>query len=106
MVRRFPHIATVTHGNGFNTEANGDITVGVDLTNSFPCRLESSSTDGNVRSVDGTKVDFNWVVYCGKDTTVLPVGANIIILDSKGEQLCADTIKKFSQGQLNSRIWL
>lgn len=104
---RYPHIANLVSGNGYTTSPNGDLVpVVLPAPVSFTCRAEPANDNGYVIGAGGTRVDFAWVVYCGKEITHVPVGAAMTILDSSGQTLCEDTVKRFSAGQLNSRIWL
>lgn len=106
MVTQYPHTATVTIYTDPVTLPNGDIEPGTSSTSSFKCRLEPASRGGYVKAQDGTRIDFSWVVYCKKNTGILPVGAQVEVKDDQDRTLCLDTVKQFSQGQLNSRVWL
>lgn len=106
MVTQYPHTATVTISTDPVTLPNGDIEPGTSTTSTFKCRLEPASRSGYVKGPDGTRIDFSWVVYCKNNTAILPVGAGIEVKDDEERTLCLDTVKQFSKGQLNSRIWL
>lgn len=106
MVKQYPHTATVTITGTPVTQPNGDITPGETTTSSFICRLEPASGNGYVTGIGGIKVDYQWKLYCNKSTAVIPVGASIVVTNNVGEQLCKDTVKFFSKGQLNCRLWL
>ena len=104
MIKQYPHTAIITTVGSSTTLPNGDIIPGAEITSSFKCRLEPASKGGYVKGVDGTQVSYSWTIYC--KSAILSTGAEIEVQDDAGRTLCLDTVKQFSQGQLNSRIWL
>jgi len=105
MVVQYPHIMTVTTINGVGRDENGDY-LGPNGSSSMTlnCRAESSDSDGFISGVDGEKIKFNWIVYMNRDAPTMQIGALVSILVSG--ILINETIKRFSRGQLNCRVWL
>lgn len=105
MVTQYPHTATATINSDAITLPNGDIQPGTTTTVSFKCRVEPSTGYGTVKTQDGTALDYAWKVY-GKNIPVLAFGTDVEIKDNQGRIVCKDTVKQFSKGQLNTRLWL
>lgn len=104
---QYPHsfIATVVMGGGYDTM--GDIlTTPVKMTVTKQCRLEDGAGSGYVVGVDGSKINFSWIVYIPLPIEVVPVGSKVQVKNSNGDVLCNDSVKQMIVGQLNARVWL
>lgn len=108
MVKQYPHTATFTIPGEPEVLANGDIKPSEDccLRVQSPCRAEPSGDNGLIRSNGGIQVNFSWVVYLPASFPGVQIGADVEISDVKGFCIVKDTVKRFSGGQLNSRVWL
>lgn len=112
MVTQYPHTATmVTPGTEATQDADGNWQPGTpDVTTTASCRAESSTGDGYISGVDGNKIGYTWIVYLPSGTQKVKVGTSIVVvgpgIEGGTETILEDTVKRFSRGQLNCRIWL
>ncbi|WP_145716007.1 hypothetical protein [Chitinophaga japonensis] len=58
-----------------------------------------------VQLTDGNQFVYSWVVYMPKGTAPVAPGTAITVTWN-GETIATGNVLLFSQGQLNSRIWL
>lgn len=107
MVVQYPHTASfVTPGTDATQDANGNWVPGSDeVTTTLKCRAESASNNGYIASTDGTKIDYSWIVYLPLGANAVKVGTNVTVTWG-AETILTDTVKRFSRGQLNCRLWL
>lgn len=65
MVVQYNHIATIeTPGTDSYLDANGNWVAGTPgNTVVLKCRAESATGNGYLKGVDGTKIDYSWIVY-------------------------------------------
>ena len=107
MVIQYPHIATITsQGTDTTQDENGNWIPGTPGTSiEQKCRAESSGGNGYVKGVDGTKIDYSWIIYFPKDVPAIKVSSAISVING-AETVLTDTVKRFSRGQLNARAWL
>lgn len=105
MLIQYPHIASVFGtGQGVRNENTGDWVAGdPESALTFKCRAEPQAGNGVIENKDGSVINFNWILYCPLDTPTLLIGTTIIIY---GLTQGTDMVKRFSKGQLNTRIWL
>lgn len=106
MVTQYPHTLTYTNAVSSERDAAGDYLPGAaTTTGEIACRLERAG-GGYVRGQEGVRVDFAWAVYCQKTSIILPVGTLVTVRDKESRVIATDTVKQFSPGQLNTRLWL
>lgn len=87
-------------------DENGNwIAGGNAVTTIIPCRAESASANGYITGVEGQQINYSWILYAPQTIPAVKVGANVTVT-SAGESVCSDTVKRFSRGQLNCRVWL
>lgn len=108
MVTQYPHMLWVTVNTNATKDGNGDWIPGSPGTLlKLKCRAESSSGNGYLTGSDGKRIDYSWVVYLPLDqATLIPTGSPVSIYDGDTLILEKDTVKRFSKGQLNIRVWL
>jgi len=108
MVKQYPHTIKLypvkgdsmqdNNGNWITPEDGGE-------PESYPCRMEPRSTAGFVTGVDGTQLTYSSIVYMPLSVPDIQVMTRVSIF--KGELLVGvGTVKQFSRGQLNARVWL
>jgi hypothetical protein len=103
---RYPHTLTIIPASTSTQDANGDFTE-VEATDEpvvYQCRAESSDSNGIIKSVDGSLINYNWIVYLPLSSLIIPVGTTVSI-DLNGLQV-NDNVKRFAPGQYNNRLWL
>lgn len=107
MVKQYPHTLTVTKVNETTRDENGDyLQADVGQTITSVCRAEAEKgSDGFIIGADGTTIKFSWIVYMPLGVSGMVVGSKVTV-DQDGETIVTDTVKRYSKGQLNVRIWL
>ncbi len=106
MVIQYPHILKSTSVNAGTIDDNGDYVPGTGNTETEqPCRAESSDGNGYLNMPDGKRTDYSWIVYLPQDAARVLTGTKAVVMDGL-ETILTDTVKRFSRGQLNCRIWL
>lgn len=102
----YPHIASVQGvGESVYNQETGEYEAGSDTDPSqFTCRAEPASPSGYQKTADGARLDYSWTVYT-KAKPDLKYGQRIVIMDGTRE-VCNDTVKQYSEGRFNTRIWL
>lgn len=106
MVKQYPHIMTVKifsagsrddKGNWVQSEENDPMEI--------PCRFEANAKSAMIVKEDGTQVVYSGTVYMEKQSDTIPPGAIVEVL--AGETvLSKGSVLRFSNGQLNARLWL
>jgi len=105
MINQYPHTIRFTTVSGSVQDGNGDWTDGTPSTVERACRAEPNSGNGKVVVTDGERIDYSWDVYLPLPAIDIAPGTQVQVL--KGAKvLCSDTVKQYSEGQLNQRIWL
>lgn len=102
VVVQYPDILTYSiQGTGIQDENGNWIVDGIDQEFELKCRAEPASGNGLIKNVDGTVINYSWIVYLPLPVEEIAVGTEVTI-----ESKLKDTVKRFSRGQLNARIWL
>jgi hypothetical protein len=104
-MKQYPHKITFTTVTGSTLNGSGDWTAGSETTVTKDCRAEINSKNGLIVTPGGTQIKYDWTVYMAIGSKIKP-GTQVEVKDSNNEVLCKTTVKQFSQGQLNQRIWL
>lgn len=86
--------------NGVYTAATGTPTA-----YTFSCRAEVNGSGKKIISEDGTQIDYLFDVYMPAMVAVIPRGADYV-LTCLNNGVMKGTVKRASNGQLNSRLWL
>lgn len=103
MVKQYPHTITAKIVTESHQNENGDWVPGVEQDRVIKGRAEVGGR--MVQLTDGNQFVYSWVVYMPKGTTPVPPGTAITVTWD-GETLATGNVLLFSQGQLNSRLWL
>lgn len=109
MISQYPHILKfdIVTGGGEESDENGDtlIVPGATTTIEVKCRFEPNADGQVIVSADGAKLEFGWIVYMPLDQNSVESGT--VIRGYNGEDLIAEgAVKRFSEGQLNARLWV
>jgi hypothetical protein len=104
---QYPHLASIFENVEATRDENGNWVDPVpEDAKTFICRAEpaiGNRNNGLKEGGDGAVTDFNWIVYCPLETPDIVPGTQIIVY---GAMQIQDSVKRFSRGQLNVRIWL
>lgn len=105
MVKQYPdHIEVKITGKPYQDE-NGNWVPGETVLFESECRAEPNSGNVIIRSESGEDIRFDFKVYMPLTSTVIPTGASVKIIKHDGREI-KSTIKRPSNGQLNSRLWV
>lgn len=85
--------------------ASGIWITGASGTYTFDCRAEVNGTGRKIVGNDGTQVDYLFEVFMPATSTVIPPGSNYT-LTALSNGTITGKVKRASNGQLNSRLWL
>lgn len=107
MVKQYPHTLTYTTITGSTgPDAEGNYSPGTSQTVVLLCRAEvNNSGQGWINAIDGSRINYDWVVYLPSTSVVFLEGSEIQIQNGP-DIIIKDVIKRFWPGQLNARIWL
>jgi hypothetical protein len=106
MVTQYPDTITVTTGATFKQQTDGDYEVDAAAgTFTSECRGEPNSSNAVLRGIDGAEIAYSWIVYMPPTTTVLQHGDSVS-LALANQTTYAGTLKRQSNGQLNTRLWV
>lgn len=105
MITQHPHTITFTTVTGGTEDSNGDWSGGSSSTVTKNCRAEINSRNGFVAAPDGTQIRYDWTVYMPLPQSTIAPGTSVEVKNGE-EVLCKSTVKQFSAGQLNARVWL
>lgn len=106
MVKQYPHTITFTTESGGSEDPNtGDWISGTTATETKVCRAEINSSNGFVVGPNGTQIRYDWTVYMPLPQSTITPGTRVEVKNGS-EVLYSSTVKQFSTGQLNARLWL
>lgn len=105
MVKQYLHTITVTTSYAGVKDGNGNWTPIGDITQQLSGRFEPNNTNGFVTAADGSRINYDGIVYLPLPQATLAPGAKVEVKNG-AEVLLKGTVKRFSAGQLNARIWL
>jgi hypothetical protein len=106
MVKQYPHTLILTAVEDTPMDGNGNWITGHEVSISLKGRAEPNSKGQMIASQDGTQVLFDWMVYMPLPADEITPGTRIVLKDEDGNQFGEGTIKRYSRGQMNARIWL
>lgn len=103
MVVQYPHTLTAKIISESYQDDDGNWMPGGVSTRQITCRAEPNGSGRQIQLADGSLITYSWIVYMPKATQPLPNGI-VVAVDSSPSAL--GKVLRFSQGQLNSRLWL
>lgn len=98
---QYPDSIVVSWQNEPTQGASGDYTAGSTVSNTFDCRAEINTKAGKIMGSDGQLIDFAQMVYMPLTTVIIAVDSNYLL-----NGLVSGKVKRASNGQLNTRLWL
>lgn len=106
MVKQYPHILTATIVTDSYRDHDGNWIPGTTVERTISCRAEPNvRASYQITGTDGVKMQFDWTVYMPVGINALPDGTLVNILFD-GEPVANGKVRRFSNGQLNTRLWL
>lgn len=106
MVKQYPHSAIAkTAGNSVKDSEGEWVKVGEETILETDCRAEPAKANQYLEGADGKRITLVSVVYMPIPPIDLEPGTLFEVRD--GEKLIVrETVKQYSRGQLNARVWL
>lgn len=103
---QYPDTITISWKDEPTQGASGDYTEGGYTTgasgnNIYSCRAEINSKAQKIMGSDGQLIDFTQMVYMPLISVNIPVNADYLL-----NGLVSGKVKRSSNGQLNTRLWL
>ena len=102
---QYPDSIVVTTAASGSQNASGIWTAGATTDYTLSCRAEVNGTGKKITGADGTLIDYSFEVFLPIMTTIIPPGSDYI-LTALSNGTISGKIKRASNGQLNSRLWL
>jgi hypothetical protein len=103
---QYTHTITFTTTTGSYQDADGNWIEGSSIPESYPARCEpvGFGTGSSVKAVNGERVQLDWVVYIPLPVSNIGIDTRVTIT-MNGVSM-TDTVKRFSKGLFNARVWL
>lgn len=106
MVLQYPHKAKVFASGASAKDENGNWqTAEAELIFESDCRLEPAKANQYIVGLDGKQITLSAIVYMPRSATPIKPGVFFEVWDEE-VLLTRETVKQFSKGQLNARVWL
>lgn len=105
MITQYPDSITITVSASASQNASGVWSAGATAGYTFDCRAEVNGMGKKIPGNDGSLIDYSFDVYMPKTTTVIPRDSDYT-LNSLLNGIITGKVKRASNGQLNSRLWL
>ena len=101
-MEQYPDSIVITVlGTPTQNATTGEWTKGTDTVYTLDCRAEVNGAARKIPGQDGQMIDYTFNCYLPLMTTVIPVGSDFVL-----NSITSGTVKRSSNGQLNSRLWL
>lgn len=102
---QYPDSIALTVSASASMNASGVWTEGASAGYTFDCRAEANGTGRQIAGDDGVLMDYAFQVFMPATTTIIPRDSDYV-LSSLLNGIIAGKVKRASNGQLNSRLWL
>jgi len=104
IVDQYPHTIVVSSFEPVKDE-NGDyVTAEPTVIHSGKCRAEPNGKGEVLRGDNGSEINYSFTVYMPKTDIVFTYNSDVKI--EIGNKLISGRVKRHSNGQLNSRVWV
>jgi hypothetical protein len=104
-MKQYPDSIVITTAASGSQNASGVWTAGASGTYTFDCRAEVNSAGRRIAGNDGALMDYTFQVFLPVTTVVIPPGSSFV-LNALNNGTIRGKVKRASNGQLNSRLWL
>lgn len=107
MITKRPHILRyLTPGTNAVKDNNGDWTPGSPgIEMQVPCRYEPNGRGSTIASNDGSQIVYAGIIYMDVDAERVEYGTSVEVFNNEVSIFSGKAIN-FSNGQLNSRLWV
>ncbi len=102
---QYPDSITITTAASGSQNASGVWTAGATTDYTFSCRAEVNGTGKKIVGADGILTDYTFQVFMPLTTVVIPDGSDFVLTALTNGSI-SGKVKRASNGQLNSRLWL
>lgn len=102
---QYPDSIALTVTASASQNASGIWTAGGSSGYTFDCRAEVNGTGRQIAGDDGALMDYSFQVFLPVMTVVIPAGSDFV-LTALSNGTISGKVKRASNGQLNSRLWL
>lgn len=104
-VSQYPHRMVLTTVTSSTRDGNGNYVPGGTSSREMYCRAEPNSKNAYITLADGTALYYDYNVYMPLPVDTVSVGTKAEVF-SNNEIMSSASVKRFSRGQLNARLWL
>jgi hypothetical protein len=104
-MNQYPDSITITTSASASQNASGIWTAGASGSYIFTCRAEVNGTGRQIAGDDGAMIDYSFQVFMPITSVVIPAGSDFV-LSALLNGTISGKVKRASNGQLNSRLWL
>jgi hypothetical protein len=104
-MNQYPDGIVITTTASGSQNASGVWASGTATNYTFSCRAEVNGTGRKIAGKDGALVDYSFQVFLPVTTVVIPPGSSFV-LTALTNGTIRGKVKRASNGQLNSRLWL
>jgi len=103
---QYPDEIIITRKPGFSLDTNGDgQTTGSATTFTGKGRAEVAGANSTITGTDGEKISYSWIVYMPKTSEVFDFDDEVKVTKPDGS-ISEGTLKRQSNGQFNTRLWV
>jgi hypothetical protein len=102
---QYPDTIVITTLASASMNASGIFSEGASASYIFDCRAEANGTGRKIPGADGQLVDYAFQIFMPRTTTVIPAGSDYVLATLLND-VSSGKIKRASNGQLNSRLWV
>jgi len=102
---QYPDSIALTVSASASQNASGIWTEGATAGYTLDCRAEVNGTGRQIAGDDGVLMDYAFQVFLPVMTTIIPRDTDYV-LNSLLNGVITGKVKRASNGQLNSRLWL
>ena len=104
-MKQYPDSITITTSASGSQNASGVWVAGTTIDYTFDCRAEVNGTGKKIAGADGSMIDYSFQIFMPITTVVIPDGSDFV-LTALTNGTISGKVKRASNGQLNSRLWL
>gem|GEM_PF-2991827 len=104
-MQQYPDSIVITTAASGSQNASGIWTAGASGYYTFSCRAEVNGAGRKIVGDDGALTDYSFEVFMPITTVVIPAGSDFV-LTALTNGVISGKVKRTSNGQLNSRLWL
>lgn len=106
MVVQYPHTILITRHPDYAQDGSGDFQpTGSATTFTGDGRAEPAGSNAVVTGPDGDKEAYSWIVYMPRTEEEFSYGDTVTITFENGS-VKTGTLKRQSNGQFNTRLWV